>query len=348
MGVNYKPWHINYNDFYSLKYTADKLRFLLKFAVLAPSTHNSQPWKFIISDSGVLVVPELGRTLPVTDPEYRLLCISLGCTVENLLIAADYYNYQTKVEYFPHEAEEITIRISLQENSPRTKSKKNHLIFAIPERRTNRSKYSPTAPKKEALSQLENFVIDAAAIRLATDSKKQKDIADILLESRLKAFDNKLFRKELAHYKRTNLTKSPLGMPGFTMGLNTPLSLITPFAIRHINVIRFLKKQEEKLLKKYTPVFGFVITTGDSKIDWVAAGRLFEHVVLEAECLNIQTAISAISPRTHKQLQEILDTPHFPQVFFRMGYATEIPKHSPRLSAEKVSIQKFNSSQYGK
>ncbi len=338
MGGNYEPWHINYKDFYSLKYTVDKLRFLLKFAVLAPSTHNSQPWKFIISDSEILVVPELERTLPVADPEYRLLCISLGCTVENLLIAANYYNYQAKVEYFPHGAEEITIRISLRENSPSTKDKEDHLIFAIPKRRTNRSKYSPATPKKEELSQLENLVIDTSAIRFVTDLEKQKTIADILLESRLKAFDNKLFRKELAHYKRTNLTKSPLGMPGFTMGLNTPLSLVTPFAIRHINVIRFLKKQEEKLLKKYTPTFGFVITTGDSKTDWVAAGRLFERITLEAERLHIQTAISAISPKVHKPLQEVLDTPHFPQVFFRMGHTDKIPGHSPRLSTEEVTI----------
>jgi len=161
-----------------------------------------------------------------------------------------------------------------------------------------------------------------------------------LMESRIKAFGSKLFRGELARYKRTNLTKSSSGMPGFTMGFNTLFSLIAPFVIRHVNVMRFIKNQEKKLLTEHTPIFGFIITEKDAKIDWLKAGRVFERVVLEAEHRNIQTAISAISPQAREQLKDTLRIPYFPQVFFRMGYTNKIPGHSPRISAEDVIMEK--------
>src|SRR3989344_3094210 len=91
MRSNYAPWDITIDDFWNLKTDSERFRFLIGFAILAPSTHNSQPWKFRIQDSTITILPDLHRTLPVSDPHNRHLYISLGCALENLRIAADYY-----------------------------------------------------------------------------------------------------------------------------------------------------------------------------------------------------------------------------------------------------------------
>ena len=59
-------------------------------AALAPSSHNSQPWRVVVHDPSRLTVHEdLARTLPDVDPAGRELRLSLGGFIENLAISAE-------------------------------------------------------------------------------------------------------------------------------------------------------------------------------------------------------------------------------------------------------------------
>src|SRR5438105_2069360 len=99
MKENYKAWSININDYNAQKTESEKLKFLLKFGVLAPSSHNTQPWSFSIEDNSILVYMEVGRRLPIADSNDRQLFLSIGCAIENIVIAADYFGYLSNVEY---------------------------------------------------------------------------------------------------------------------------------------------------------------------------------------------------------------------------------------------------------
>ena len=68
---------------------------IASYASKAPSGHNTQPWKFHITDSAITVLPNLDVALPVVDRNNRELFISLGCAIENLCIAASYFGYTT-------------------------------------------------------------------------------------------------------------------------------------------------------------------------------------------------------------------------------------------------------------
>jgi nitroreductase len=78
---------------------------IINFATLAPSGHNTQPWKFSIKNKSILIYPDYSRRLPVVDPDDHALFISLGCALENLIIAANHMGYGSKVEYFPPDEE---------------------------------------------------------------------------------------------------------------------------------------------------------------------------------------------------------------------------------------------------
>ena len=45
---------INKDDFFSLENFTEKIKFLLQYAILAPSTHNIQPWRFTIKEKSCL------------------------------------------------------------------------------------------------------------------------------------------------------------------------------------------------------------------------------------------------------------------------------------------------------
>ena len=72
---------------------------LLRYATLAASSHNTQPWRFELADDCIRVFADAGRQLLVADPDRRELFLSVGCAVENLVVAAEQLGYVATVSY---------------------------------------------------------------------------------------------------------------------------------------------------------------------------------------------------------------------------------------------------------
>lgn len=340
MKENYRAWQINDQDFYRQKSRADQLRFLIKFAVLAPSSHNSQPWSFKIKDETIFLLANLDRALPVSDADHRQLFISLGGALENLLTAADYYGFITVVEYFSAGTGGDTVaKVSFQEWPQEKKAaKETHPAFSIPRRHTNRNKYT-NQPLDQGFLDWIQISGDTIRVDLVQELSKKERLAEITIKAGLKAMDDKGFREELSRYVKSNLTNSKLGMPGFGLGLPTPISLLAPLLIRYLNMNRLTRRKDEELLKKFTPLFAVISTKRDDPENWVKAGQLYERIALQAEKRQIKTHIMAAAVQVgnfHRELQEVLNTTFRPQVFFRLGYSQKVTPHSPRLSVNDV------------
>lgn len=61
---------------------------LVRYATLAPSSHNTQCWKFRLDDGAITILPDVARRCPAVDPDDHHLFVSLGCAAENLVVAA--------------------------------------------------------------------------------------------------------------------------------------------------------------------------------------------------------------------------------------------------------------------
>ena len=72
------------------------MRELIRYATLAPSGHNAQPWKFAAKETRSELSRIMPGVCPVVDPQDRELWISLGCALENLIIAADAAGYGSR------------------------------------------------------------------------------------------------------------------------------------------------------------------------------------------------------------------------------------------------------------
>lgn len=71
-------------------------RELVRYATLAPSSHNTQCWKFKIEDNAVTILPDLLRRCPSVDPDDHHLFISMGCASENLVQAAKAHGFRSE------------------------------------------------------------------------------------------------------------------------------------------------------------------------------------------------------------------------------------------------------------
>jgi len=123
-------------------------------------------------------------------------------------------------------------------------------------------------------------------------------------------------------------------MPGFSLGMPTPVSLIAPTLIKFVNINKLAKKQNDQLLKKFTPAFVIISTAQDTPEQWIKAGQLYERIALLAQKNGLKTNVMAAGIEIGDSYKDIQNTLHIhfrPQVFFRIGSSDKETAHSPRL-----------------
>lgn len=338
---NLSAWSIDHATFDSLP-PEKRLGFLIGYAVLAPSSHNSQPWKFALKDDTVIVSADLDRALPQSDADHRQMYLSVGCALENLLIAADHFGYRAEITR-GDDGSQPSWRVALVgEPLPPAERPSDHLIFVIPKRGTNRNKYDQRQPDPAFIARMKSSVGGGLSLHLVDREPLKAQVARVVSDALIEAMDDDGFRRELSGYIRPNITGAMTGMPMYGFGMPTPLSFLAPALLRKVNVNRGTRKQDEALLAKHTPAFIVLSTAADDASAWVAAGRTYERIALEAVRAGMVTAplAAAIQIGTnHRRLQSLLGTSLRPQMFFRIGYAAKSPKHSPRLPSERVIVK---------
>jgi hypothetical protein len=128
--------------------------------VLAANPHNSQPWRFACDN--IIDVFATGRNIGAIDPYRRELHLSVGCALENLVLAAEPYGYAADVALLPDQANPAHVaRVTLAAATAR----ESPLFDAIPLRHTDRGPYDiarKVAP--EALSRLAGLGSDLSQV----------------------------------------------------------------------------------------------------------------------------------------------------------------------------------------
>ena len=152
--MNPSIWDIEDKDWPAHGSDADKLNFLVQYAILSPSGHNTQPWLFIQSQNALELYADRSRRLPVVDPEDRELVISCGCALYFLRIAARRFGYDAKIDEFPNPlARDLLARINISPAEPASEQELN-LFNAISKRHTNRYVFEERSIPLEVLDQL--------------------------------------------------------------------------------------------------------------------------------------------------------------------------------------------------
>jgi nitroreductase len=111
-------------------------------ATLAPSIHNTQPWRFLLSGTTLEVHADWNRRLRVLDPRGRQLLISCGCAVFNARVALAAAGYDATVERWPDPSQpNLVARLSLPDQSTGARPLASLDAF-IEARHTNRRRFT--------------------------------------------------------------------------------------------------------------------------------------------------------------------------------------------------------------
>jgi hypothetical protein len=340
MKKNYDAWKISVFDFKNQKTDYEKLLFFLNFGILAPSSHNSQPWEFKLDEKklSIYVFKSKIRSLPTGDPNNDLGYISIGCTIENIITAADYFGYSTHITYEESTDTDLCATLQFTQDHEQILDNK-HLVHQISKRVVNRGKYESKNPNDDFLKKIKQLSTENYKIILIQDPKDISPVAEIVNDASIKLMDSPLFRKELSNHVKNNFTKSFVGIPAFGMQIPNILSFFAPTLVRLLNMDKLNKKQNMSLFTKYTPLVVVLISKKDSKKDKLTIGRLYQLISLYAISENIKTSpwgAVSVHEESKQKLQKILQTEFYPEFLFRMGYNNKDPHHSPRLLVDSV------------
>ncbi|MDQ1266863.1 MAG: hypothetical protein QG635_2016, partial [Bacteroidota bacterium] len=218
MRNNLTAWEVNENHFPSFGSIKDKFKFFVRYAILAPSGHNTQPWLFEVSDETLNLYADRTRALPVIDPDDRELIISCGAALANLLIAMKYFGFEPEVKYFPADGDNdllASITVKSRDYEP---NDLDRIIFnSIIKRRTNRLPFAEEKIDGLTLQKLKTTAGEDKIIKFTVIESEElrEEIIKLIEQGDKSQSQNKSFCRELAQWVHPNRTNSKDGIPGY-------------------------------------------------------------------------------------------------------------------------------------
>ncbi len=317
---------------------------LIEYATMAPSGHNTQPWKFSAEDHEIRIYPDHNRSLPVVDPDDHALYISLGCALENLIIAAKQDGLKSSAEYFPPDEKEECIRVTLFQNG---EPGDDELFNVIPVRQSNRSLYNEKKIPGDYVRKLtEASQFDSVKIKtFDANHKVTEPVIDLVKEGNRVQFSDQDFVEELIswiRFTRKEMNERNDGLSAEVMGFPFVPRWFGRFILKTFAKPESEASKAEKQLRSSSLLMLFISKKNDKK-HWIETGRSFQRVVLTATSLGIVHAhlnmpceVETVRKKLSAHLG--LNNDEQPLLLIRFGYAKELPR-SPRRPIDEVILK---------
>lgn len=310
---------------------------LIEQAIKAPSGHNTQPWLFRLDTDGIEIHPNYERSLPVVDPQNRELFISLGCAVENLVMAASEKGLASVISV--DDRGSIFVRFE-----PDQTIEPDLLIDQLSIRQTNRNLYDGKLIPEDVLKTLREIQLpeDIKIHYYKKDSENFDLITGLILEGNRIQMENKAFVKELRGWMRLNKQHQDQTNDGLSYAAfgapNLPLFMVKPIMTALLNS----KIQNQSDLQKIKSSSHLVLftTVSDNLTEWISTGRALQRFLLQSTALGLAHAymnqpIEVLALKT--RIMEDFTFAEHPQMLLRIGYCNQIA-YSKRRAVSEVII----------
>lgn len=335
---------IRSEEFFMLKNIAEKIKFLLRYAILAPSTHNSQPWIFKIENSSCKIYADSKKyTIIEADPIKRDLYISLGTCIENLIIAAQYFGVYKNIIYSSGTDNEIS-EVFFDFNMLKTNNNYKPLLDAITHRVNKRGIFESRSIDKSIIEKIKKISVDHLTndgIYLHTINEKEKieKLAGLTRDGLEKAYERNSFRSEMSKWINNSFSGRKHGIPGYSLRMPALLSIIFPFIVKYFNIGKKLG-QLNYVSFNSAPLVCLISSHKESPQIWLKIGQLAERLMLELNTQGLKTSIfvASIEMGFGKEVQNLIGVNNLPQFIFVSGYMSGHQKPTLRYSVEEKLV----------
>jgi hypothetical protein len=300
-------------------------------AVMAPSSHNVQPWRFRIVGNRLDILADSRRRLHVIDADGRQHIQSVGCALFNARVAVRAMGYTDIVTTVFCDRDEPSLVASLCIGPHHITTSTDHLLMqALPLRHTNRRAFLPRPVSSHDTDVMVQAAAEEGAAFLRLDPDHKKQLAKIVEQADELQLGDPAFRNELSKWLITfgSLRKDGIPFVEKEYGSNLPFTMMHTLRSSGLGA-RFGTMEE--VLVDGSPMVAVIGTKSDDKDAWIACGQALEAVLLHGTARGLSAAFlnQALEiPEMRARVAELAPSIGFPQMVLRMGIPAE-PIHHP-------------------
>jgi hypothetical protein len=299
---------------------------LVRYATLAPSSHNTQCWKFRLEDNAISVLPDLSRRCPAVDPDDHHLFVSLGCAAENLNQAALANGLMGHAGF--DAAGGNALRVALEPTSAVAST----LFQAIPERQSTRGEYDGQPIAGHELGLLERAGTgQGVQVIVLTERKAMETVLEYVVAGNTVQMNDPAFVDELKRWIRFSGKEAVRTGDGLYAASSGNPAAPTWLGSLLFNVFFTPQSENDKYAKHVRSSAGIAIFVSDSPTpaQWVEVGRCYERFALQSAALGVRNAMlnqPVEVPTLRPQFGEFLGIgKRRPDLVVRFGRGPKLP-----------------------
>jgi nitroreductase len=304
---------------------------LVQLACLAPSSHNTQPWRFRIGEAGIDLLADRTRALPVNDPDDRELTISCGAALFNLRCAAAAAGRAVEVALLPDTGDADWL--AAVRPAPGAADPDLALLASlVPERRTWRLAFGPSTVSEATIDALvEAAALEGARLVPVTNDAQRDEVAALVAEGDRIQWHDPRWRRELAMWMHPRRSGDGLTVPALAQP-------VAQAVVRTFDLGNGVAAKDRELAA-HSPLLAVLSTAGDTPQHWLAAGQALQRVLLVAVELGLQASylnqpiqVAELRPR----IAALAGSQGNPQLLLRFGHPNGALPPAPRRAVEAI------------
>ncbi|MEU4805151.1 nitroreductase family protein [Actinosynnema sp. NPDC023587] len=317
----------------ALGLTEEEVHSVLETASLAPSVHNSQPWRFLLRPDRIELHADPDRALPATDPGGRELRVSCGAALLTLRLALRGRGIRPLVSLLPG-ADALGALAVVRRGDARTASAEElALLAAVRTRRTNRGPFvDATVPDAHRASLVRAADAERCWLHVVDDHSERARLQRLVLRAHQEQAADPAVLAELRAW-----TESRRGHAGIPLGSAGPRPepqdewVLRDFAPDTTHERRPGKDYESD------PLVVVLCSFYEGPLAELLAGQAVQRVLLTATTLGLTASFLSQAvevPHVREELRRALGGSLAPQTLLRLGYGSPVPATSRRPVVE--------------
>ncbi|GAA1331579.1 nitroreductase [Saccharothrix algeriensis] len=306
---------------------------VLRAASLAPSVHNTQPWRFRVAHDRIELHPDPGRALPATDPDGRELRMACGAALFNLRLGLRARGIRPLVTLLPGASVPGALAVVRWGGRRDADREVRELIAAVPKRRSNRKPFHdvpvPTAHRHALIRAAER---ERAWLHVVADREERSRLRVLVARAHRSQSENPAVRAELTAWTGP---RTDDGVPPRSAGIRP--------ALQDEWALRDFRAAERPPGKDYEPDPLVVVLCSfqEGPLGELQAGQALQRVLLTGATLGLSASFLS-QPieirRTRAELRRSLGGSVVPQTVLRVGFGSPVPP-SPRRDVADLLLE---------
>jgi nitroreductase len=260
---------------------------LIRYATLAPSGHNTQPWRFRIGTDRIDILPDFSRRTPIVDPDDHHLFVGLGCAGETLALAAGAGGRSSELRVEPGDGGSVQLALGGPAGSGSV------LFDAIPARQSTRTDYDG---KPISLADLRSLAaaaeIPGVDVVLITNKSETSLVRDLVVAGNSAQMADAAFLRELKAWMRFSPREAKRTGDGLFSATTGNPALPEWLGARAFDWAFKAESENDKYSRQIASSAGIAIFASEREdhAHWVLAGRACQRFALQATVLGLKCA----------------------------------------------------------